>query len=307
MSNSITKGFLIGEAALHGLSTRGNLEVLAATSRAIYLRSDEEIFWILEQEAPMHRRCLQVATPLPQLEPGSTMLVRDGILSSDSGIMIDFNASPIWKPPTFPTEKALPFSSLPALTLKLYHYIMERLQPVGLGILIPDILAINGDRNTTLDKNLANISVKSAWPLIEKIIRAGLQRDFRSLLDNAHHLVGLGEGLTPSGDDFLGGFFFCLHQLAYLYPKAPDRWGWNYSDFIRTSKPLTNLISFTFLNDHSQGYGMEPLHLFANDLFTGEPTEQGFLHASKLVAVGHSTGWDILTGFLAGMCIAFPP
>lgn len=44
------------------------------------------------------------------------------------------------------------------------------------------------------------------------------------------HLVGLGPGLTPSGDDFLFSVMFTLHALGHgavaerLWDCAPDKW-----------------------------------------------------------------------------------
>jgi len=115
----------------------------------------------------------------------------------------------------------------------------------------------------------------------------------------------LGEGLTPSGDDFLGGFFFCLNRLQQAYPHELDITS-DYSVFLRRCKTRTNLISFTLLKDNACGYGLEPLELFVSALLHGDPFINLHSYAELLVNVGHSTGWDMLTGLLAGMAVTFP-
>jgi hypothetical protein len=47
------------------------------------------------------------------------------------------------------------------------------------------------------------------------------------------------------------------------------------------------------------------LHQFANGLLQGESVDQLNLNLEKLISVGHSTGWDLLSGFLAGMSATF--
>ena len=124
-------------------------------------------------------------------------------------------------------------------------------------------------------------------------------------LDNASSLIGFGEGLTPSGDDFLGGFFFSRWLLSNFYPQLSDEDRiCTYSDFISHAKPLTNLISYIVLKDNSDGHTVEPLHLLANGLLRGEREDSLICYAKRLIFLGHSTGWDLLTGFIAGILAA---
>jgi hypothetical protein len=121
----------------------------------------------------------------------------------------------------------------------------------------------------------------------------------------AKSLVGLGDGLTPSGDDFLGGFFFALQLLSHYYPDVLSIPICTYLDFILQSGHLTNPISYAILKDHTDGHSVEPLHQLANGLLRGEPINQLLPSAEQLISLGHSTGWDLLSGFLAGMSVTF--
>ena len=68
----------------------------------------------------------------------------------------------------------------------------------------------------------------------------------------------------------------------------------------------TNRISLTLLIDHFHGHTLAPLHRFASGLLAGVPYERLVASVEELVRLGHSTGWDLWTGFLAGMT-SVPP
>ncbi len=77
--------------------------------------------------------------------------------------------------------------------------------------MIPKILSLASEpagEEAEIDPVLA-----LAWPGIHELAKACLLRDMTGLLQEANALVGLGEGLTPSGDDFLGGLLFCVNTI----------------------------------------------------------------------------------------------
>jgi hypothetical protein len=114
-------------------------------------------------------------------------------------------------------------------------------------------------------------------------------------------LVGLGTGLTPSGDDFLGGLLFAVSLLRTGYP------GTRFVDVevpVETYRARTHPISFTLLSDHASGHAIAPLHRFVNGILTGASAQSIRPAVLQLVRVGHSTGWDTLAGLFAGLLIA---
>jgi len=122
-------------------------------------------------------------------------------------------------------------------------------------------------------------------------------------MEEVRGLVGLGEGLTPSGDDFIGGLLFCRKILQDSYPDILDLEFPKLPGFIESIQASTNTISHTFLKDHAEGHGFEPIHLFANAFLTGQPDDLLHKILVDLTHIGHSTGWDLLTGFLTGMLL----
>jgi len=107
-----------------------------------------------------------------------------------------------------------------------------------------------------------------------------------------HHLVGLGPGLTPSGDDFLCGVLFTLHRLGH--PGVAERL-WHRVRPL--SKGAGNAISFGHLAVAAAGGGSAPI----DDLLAALPGgKSGVLRRLLDVVgkIGHTSGWDCVAGVL---------
>ena len=112
-------------------------------------------------------------------------------------------------------------------------------------------------------------------------------------------LVGLGSGLTPSGDDFLCGFMASSHCRC---PGSTTGF-----PFLRELKPSvlerlsnTNAISASFLRCALEGRVCRALHDLAEALQSGPHFRNAMV---RLCALGHSSGMDITTGFLYGLTV----
>jgi hypothetical protein len=107
-----------------------------------------------------------------------------------------------------------------------------------------------------------------------------------------HHLVGLGPGLTPSGDDFLCGVLFTLHRLGH--PGIAERL---WTRVRPLSKDAANAISFGHLAVAAAGGGSAPIDDLLAALLAGE---SGALRRLLDVVgtIGHTSGWDCVAGVL---------
>jgi len=128
----------------------------------------------------------------------------------------------------------------------------------------------------------------------------GFPKPGRSLQD-ARDWIGLGEGLTPAGDDFVGGMLFAQWHLRAAYPGAFD---WNQAavdDLIAWARVRTNSISYAILRDHARGQSVEPLHRLVAALLYGNQVDAITPHVQRLLAIGSTSGEDLLAGALTGM------
>lgn len=103
-------------------------------------------------------------------------------------------------------------------------------------------------------------------------------------------LLGLGPGLTPSGDDFLGGALIALHLLG-LTPLRDAIWA-ALEPLVATS---TNEVSAAHLAAAAEGFGGAALHALLNDVIAAR-TEALPQRIAALAVVGHTSGWDALAG-----------
>jgi uncharacterized protein DUF2877 len=129
-----------------------------------------------------------------------------------------------------------------------------------------------------------------AQPALEAIDRwlAG-----NALGNEAAELIGLGPGLTPSGDDYLGGVLVALRWLG-RGAQADSLWRW----LEPRLAGHTSAISAAHLGAAASGQMHEALHEVLENLSAWQVPD---LHPSlaRLDSVGHTSGWDALAGIVA--------
>ena len=134
-----------------------------------------------------------------------------------------------------------------------------------------------------------------AQPALEAVDRwlAG-----NALAAEAAQLVGLGPGLTPSGDDYLGGVLVGLRWLGRS-AHAESLWRWLAPRLPGRTSP----ISAAHLAAAAAGEAHEALHEVLENLSAWHAPD---LHPSlaRLDDVGHTSGWDALAGIVAVARIA---
>jgi len=134
-----------------------------------------------------------------------------------------------------------------------------------------------------------------------------LDFDMTEVARRGRELVGLGPGLTPSGDDFLGGLLFTAHSLKTAYPQDVNWEEEPVMDLVHWASTQTHPISHAILRDHASGHGPKPLHDVVASLLNGQDLSHNLSHtmgaAERLLGIGETSGWDILAGMLTGMLL----
>jgi len=292
----------IGEKAKHVLVLSSHGKILASFSSAVYLNSSQkELFWLTAEGDPMHRRGVEVRGVLPGPAKGSTYRIQDGALELEGGFQLDLNLPDVWRPECVRSEGLPDLSEISQTLLATMTSLEDFPSPKGFGCFLPEIAHMVGDGSAPLEIYPESPVLHLAWPSIREFIAAVSAHDHAQALQSASQLIGLGEGLTPSGDDFVGGILFTWKTLAGVYKKSSEFSQGNLESLLAHAKRNTNIISYTILADHVFGHGSEVLHQLINALLVGEPLERLNNIVSRAVAVGHSTGWDILAGVLTGM------
>lgn len=113
-------------------------------------------------------------------------------------------------------------------------------------------------------------------------------------------LLGLGTGLTPSGDDLSGAALFGRKLVS-----RDARWRAVGERLAEDAQTASHAISAALFADLAAGASFESLHALADAQVAGDDAA-ALAAARALVALGHSSGWDMLTGFVIGVSAALP-
>jgi hypothetical protein len=124
--------------------------------------------------------------------------------------------------------------------------------------------------------------------LLKEIAKSTYGHDLTELQKYLPYTIGLGNGFTPSMDDFLVGFLFCLNRLL-ICTKNPSK------QFRIIGN--THWASKKFIEYAQMGYVIEPLENFVDSVFSGD--EKTVVYTlTELIKIGHSSGIDASIGAL---------
>lgn len=129
-------------------------------------------------------------------------------------------------------------------------------------------------------------------------------RDLDGISSSSIRLIGLGVGLTPSGDDILSGVLATGVYCGLAFPEI-------YHDVSRINSRVTSLIndrttpfSRAFLLDSALGEVVRPLGELIRGLLCSDHRAHMISLAKEVVLIGGLSGLDMLEGVLLGM-VAF--
>ena len=134
-----------------------------------------------------------------------------------------------------------------------------------------------------------------AAELLPRLLHSLCTTDPEELFSLVSSLVGLGFGLTPSGDDLLCGMLYAAH---YFSPVIGGLYAMRLGNAVGSASGRTNLISRYYLESAVRGERFDAVADFAEALSAGnaKKTEEALC---RLLSVGSSSGADIAVGFLA--------
>jgi hypothetical protein len=245
----------------------GAARVLARPGGALYLTAGDTIVWLGPPTASLHPRAVLVpAVP----DVGEAAEIR-----------VDVAGLVPWRPPA-PAPDA---GRLPVVRETWERLDLASLDtPRGFGALLA-----GGTLAFPLD---------GAADTVRALGRACAGDDAAAAERAALALLGLGGGLTPSGDDFVGGVLF---GRARLVPGGDARaWARATARLVAAAATRTHAISAALLADLATGCTHAPLHDLAAALVAGD-AGRARAAAARVIRLGHSSGWDILAGLAASI------
>ena len=275
----IEAGVLAHRALRNGRRGR----VAAVFERSLYVVLDDCWICIGAKDlgsGPLHLLCMGLQ---PQyFSVGQEVIIADGAILIGDVPFAGLDTASVWAPPPVPDW------TLQSLRMGLVAVDeVWRLLPVEQGL-----AASAGARPPGRPSRLLTAAAPGLAAL-KRLIEAGLRgqrcaaRDHQGIVE----LIGLGPGLTPSGDDLIGGALVALASLSRLATRDAL---WR---ACRAHLDRSNAISAAHLRSAALGYAAAPLHEAVHAVIAGQ-VDRIRPALTALSKVGHSSGLDALAGAL---------
>ncbi|MDA1127690.1 MAG: DUF2877 domain-containing protein [Chloroflexi bacterium] len=290
---------LAGSKANCYLTTPGfSGQVISVGSQSAYIRTDDDnILAACRLDQQPHPRSFLTDLRSLNLQEGMKVWVEDSQLRFSGELAIPLRDCQVWNRERLERSDTAPIQQFRSRCSELMQTTSEIHRGENLGLAL-SYLANNGD-TTSLPTDTSPL-VAAGIEQIRRLIPLCRSGDLGSVLRNAEQLIGLGPGLTPSGDDFIGGFLFMAYHLSSAYPSELE---WNVGEaemFLLRSESKTSRISFALLTDLAGGQSHESLHDLVDGLMSRTQDFDAAALVRRVTEIGHSSGWDMLTGMVAG-------
>lgn len=281
----------LGSFAARALKAGARDEVAAVFQRSFYIRLSGALVCVGIDG--LEAGPLNMISTAPQALDWRTHPVRAGapVAVCGDGIMVDgrlafdLSGAVPWRPP-LPPHGWSPATLSNGLA-GLEDAAKGRLPGDGLGIFI--LIDRAAEVTPLLRRASGPVGRLRMWCRRSLRREAGIPHDGPPGIEA---LLGLGPGLTPSGDDFLGGMMIALSALGCHGPLG------RLAATVRRLAPArTTPISVSHLAATMAGHGAAPVHAALNAVLAGDMAALTPA-VERIGRVGHSSGWDTLAGMV---------
>ena len=283
----------VGNCIAQQLAGDQNLKLIGQTSRGCFLQTAGPPVWTVFLCDEMPRGPLTINLPPGVITPikqssAQTIPLRQGILHFSNTVQLSLQNTPLWQA-TAPLSPIQPLATRQTTLTEAIRIIKQRKPENQLTGILPDLLPI-----LAMPSHPSSTGGRFTDKLHELI--TGLHAsDTSSLASLLAAFLGQGSGLTPSGDDFLLGFFLTLH-----------RWGahLSFADSLRplgqsiaeSAKHQTTYLSSNLIECAIHGEADQRLINALDGLMTSEKCGLGWLKG--LLTWGNSSGLDAFAGMI---------
>lgn len=276
----------IGRFARAALAAGRCGKVIAAFERSFYVETDAGLACIGADS--LRNGPLNVLLRAMPVTPavGETVACDDAGAAFDSGLRIALASALPWRPPQPALRRR---SLLNASLAQLRRQCAARIPADGFGFLIA-----GPSKARPLSGALPAVRAYAGW--LKRLLGARQAAAPRSVAA----LIGLGPGLTPAGDDLIGGSLLALHAWRRkAVAERIARWA------LGIAADRTGKISRAHLACAANGEAGAALHALLCAVIAGAADFGREIDAIE--AIGHTSGWDAAAGaMLALSALAYP-
>jgi hypothetical protein len=216
-------------------------------------------------------------------------------------ICVSLKNAVTWQSPLAHFKSALPPDHVKANLEAVGRWLQQvKSKNYGLSQLLPHLESLlNGTYLPTAHTEPVTFLAGQA---INVLLPALYTKDITRIRNAASSLIGLGPGLTPSGDDYLAGLLLSLTACSKVLTSPFKLVQKDLSNTVIESAPgLTNDISRQMLIFAAKGTGSELMENMVLALFCAAQNQNSVIQAAAdLSTVGASSGFDQLLGIMSG-------
>ncbi len=277
------------------------LSVFAAFERSFYLGTSSGRLVCLGQKNLASGPLMALCAPWPGVIRMFT--VGDRVERTEHGLRIGscvfhLDTMSVWTPRPFP---ACSFSRIRLGLSRLPLMELSTSPSMGFAPLLPHILSSGSCPPSLTCEAGTRLTTEAylrreAWNGLEMLRNWLVTEDMRAtenLKEGVRTLLGLGPGLTPSGDDALAGMLLALSALQMQAARGI------LAAVIEEQAPgATNAISRAHLCAAASGQGAAPVLDTICAVMEGVDSSLLKSALQQLNRIGHSSGWDAFTGIV---------
>jgi hypothetical protein len=251
---------------------------------------DDFLFTLQGEEVPVNPR--SVVLPIESwLDVRSVLdtvgiaveLTKSGLTIPSRQLRISFKEAEIWDASPSIPGTLLPFDQLEQ-NLEIFASFLAQWEYSDF---------YSGDIEHLLRNRLSEASYE-----LSTAIGSGRFFEVRLLADK---LIGLGPGLTPSGDDILSGIMASGVYLGLVSTELRPHVMEMNAAIVKRLRGRTNRISFNFLMDASRGEVYRPAKELIGNILCSTKRDNLFSLAGVMMGIGSTSGRDMLEGILIGL------
>jgi hypothetical protein len=232
----------------------------------------------------------------PLVDKGERISVDENLLSFENGLALSLKGAEIWWPKSGVKEP---------IDIELVKRNLSLVKDIascrndGFGQLVHHIEnMISGD---PFNDGTLNLITRTGLPNIATLVSAVKYEDLDIVGQSAKNLVGLGLGLTPSGDDLLAGFMAGLWWTANSFQGDLVRVDGINRTIARLAEGTTAL-SKQLLIRAADGEVNEAVERLLEAILAGN-SEAVATATKRVLAIGETSGVDSIIGILLGSFI----
>jgi hypothetical protein len=227
------------------------------------------------------------------VDNGEKISVDEYLLSFEKGLTLSMNRAEIWSP-RHGVKKPIDIGLVKRNLLLVEEIASCRNE--GVGQLVHHIE--NMISGAPFDNDQLNRVSRIGLPNIVNLASAVKSEDLDLVCRSAKKLIGLGQGLTPSGDDLLAGFMASLRWTVNSFHGDLDRVD-RINQTIASVAEDTTMLSKQLLTLAAAGEVNEAVEGLLGAILSSH-AEDVTIAAKKVSAIGETSGVDSIIGILLG-------